>query len=98
MRSMEKGELCLIYHTGDERQAVGIAEITKTVYPDPKLDDPKRLVFDIKPKKKLKAPVTIADIKADSFFNDWLFVRIGRLSVVPVTDEQWERLIKMAGS
>ncbi len=98
MRDMKKGELCFIYHTGDERQAVGIAEITKIVYPDPKLDDPKRLVFDIKPKSKLKNPIGIADIKADPFFSDWLFVRIGRLSVVPVTDEQWERLMKMSGS
>ena len=96
MRSMVKGELCLIYHTGEERQAVGIAEITSTAYPDPKLDEERRLVFDIKPKSKLKNPVTIADIKADPFFNDWLFVKIGRLSVVPVTDEQWDKIIKMS--
>jgi predicted RNA-binding protein with PUA-like domain len=96
MRDMKKGELCLIYHTGDEKQAVGIAEITSTAYPDPKLEEERRLVFDIKPKKKLKNPVTIADIKADPFFNDWLFVKIGRLSVVPVTDEQWEKIIKMS--
>ncbi len=96
MRSMEKSELCFIYHTGEERQIAGIAEITSTAYPDPKLDEERRLVFDIKPKKKLKNPVTIADIKADPFFNDWLFVKIGRLSVVPVTDEQWERLMNMS--
>jgi len=93
MRSMEKGDLAIIYHTGDEKQCVGIAEITSKAYPDPKLDEERRLVFDIKPKTKLKNPVTIAQIKADSLFKDFIFVKIGRLSVLPVDEKYWEKIM-----
>ena len=96
MRSMEKGDLAIIYHTGDEKQCVGIAEIVTTAYPDPKLDEERRLVFDIKPKTKLKNPVGIADIKADPIFSDFMFVKIGRLSVVPVEDKHWKKIMSLS--
>src|SRR5665213_2999226 len=86
IRAMSKGDLALIYHTGDERQAIGIAEITSKPYPDPKEKDEKLVVFDLKPKRKLGRPVTLSEIKADKIFAGWDFLRIGRLSVVPAPE------------
>jgi predicted RNA-binding protein with PUA-like domain len=96
IRQVQIGDLALIYHTGDERRAIGIAEITSTAYPDPKLNDAKLVVFDIRPVKALGNPVALADVKADPFFADFRLVREPRLSVMPVNQQQWERLITMA--
>ncbi|HYE17174.1 MAG TPA: EVE domain-containing protein [Tepidisphaeraceae bacterium] len=92
IRTMKKGDPVLIYHTGDERAAVGVAEVTSAPYPDPSADDEKIVVVDVKPKRPLKSPVTLATIKADSAFAGFDLLRIGRLSVVPVPDEMWERI------
>ena len=97
IRAMRLGDLALIYHTGDERQAVGLAEVTSAPYADPKLGDPKLVVVDIRPLRRLAQPVTLAAVKADAAFADFALVRQGRLSVVPVTPEQWQRLLGMAG-
>lgn len=97
MRSMQPGDLALIYHTGDERRAVGLAEVTSAPYPDPRLDDPKLVVVDVRPLRTLRQPVTLADVKAEPAFADFALVRQGRLSVVPVSPEQWRRLLAMAG-
>ena len=98
IRSMQKGDEALIYHTGDERSVIGTAEITSKPYPDPKEQDDRLVVVDLKPKKKLAQPVTISDIKADKTFDGWVFVRIGRLSVVPVPDEMWDRILELGKS
>ena len=82
IRRMSKGDLAFIYHTGDERAVVGIAEIVSNPYPDPKQDNEKLAVVDLKPKKPLPAPVTLEMIKADKAFAGWDLLRIGRLSVV----------------
>src|SRR3954447_10814370 len=92
IRSMKKGDLALIYHTGDERAAVGVAEVTSAPYADPKEGDEKLAVVDLKPKRKLARPVTLADIKADEAFAGWDLLRIGRLSVVPVPQSMWDRI------
>jgi predicted RNA-binding protein with PUA-like domain len=97
LRAMAPGDQALIYHTGDERRAVGLAEVTSAPYPDPKLDDPKLVVVDVRALGPLPAPVGLAAIKADPFFADFALVRQGRLSVVPVSPEQWARLLAMAG-
>lgn len=97
MRTAEPGDLALIYHTGDDRRAVGLAEITSLPYPDPQESDERLVVFDIRPLRLLKQAVSLASIKADPFFADFALVRQSRLSVVPVTDEQWQRLMSMAG-
>lgn len=97
MRKMRPGDLALIYHTGDERQAVGLAEVTSAPYPDPRADDPKLVVVDLRPLRRLVQPVTLAQVKADPFFAGFALVREGRLSVVPVTPEQWARLLALAG-
>jgi predicted RNA-binding protein with PUA-like domain len=97
IRDMRAGDLALIYHTGDERQAVGLAEVTSAPYPDPQLGDPKLVVVDVRPLRRLPQPVTLAAVKADLAFAGFALVREGRLSVVPVTPEQWHKLLKMAG-
>lgn len=98
LREIQPGDQALIYHTGDERQAVGLAEITSAAYPDPRGTDPKLVVVDLRPLRELPRPVTLAMIKADPFFADFALVRQGRLSVVPVSPAQWARLMEMAGS
>jgi predicted RNA-binding protein with PUA-like domain len=97
LRRMQPGDLALIYHTGDERQAVGLAEITSLPYPDPKLQDEKLVVVDVRALQLLAQPVGLAAIKAEPFFADFALVRQGRLSVVPVNEEQWAKLMAMAG-
>jgi len=98
LRTMKKGDVALIYHTGDERAAVGVAEITSNPYPDPNEADDKLVVVDLKPKKKLPNPVTLSDIKADPAFAGWDLLRIGRLSVVPVPDPMWSRIEELSES
>ena len=97
IREMRPGDQALIYHTGDERQVVGVAEITSEPYPDPRAGDAKLVVVDITQLRRLPRPVALADVKADASFADFALVRQGRLSVVPVTAEQWVRLLAMAG-
>jgi predicted RNA-binding protein with PUA-like domain len=96
LRSMKRGDLSFIYHSGDEKQIVGIAEVTSDSYPDPKENDPKLAVVDLKPRERLPRPVTLAEIKASREFQDFELVRMGRLSVMPVRDSRWQRLCKMA--
>ena len=90
MRSMQVGDTCVIYHTGDQKAAVGLAKVVKAAYPDPK--DEKWALVDVAPAGKLAKPVTLAAIKAMPVFADSPLVRIGRLSVVPLTDEQFAAL------
>lgn len=97
IRSMTKGDLALVYHTGDERAIVGVAEIASAPYADPKADDEKIVVFDLRPKKKLKQPVTLVRIKSDPAFSSWDLLRIGRLSVVPTPPAIWDGVIQLAG-
>jgi len=96
LRSMKRGDLAFIYHTGDEKQIVGIAEVTSDSYPDPKENDPKLVVVDLKSRERLSRPVTLAEIKARKEFQDFELVRMGRLSVMPVSDFRWQKLRKMA--
>jgi predicted RNA-binding protein with PUA-like domain len=92
IRGMKKGDLALIYHTGGERRAVGIAEITSAPYPDPKHKDEKLAIVDLKTRKTLANPVTLDTIKSDKTFAGWDLLRIGRLSVVPVPPAMWKRI------
>ena len=93
---MTKGDLALFYHTGDERSVVGVAEIASAPYADPKQDNPKLAVVDLKPKEKLANPVSLEAIKSDSAFAGWVLLRIGRLSVVPVPEKMWQRIQKLS--
>ena len=90
MKEMKKGDLAFFYHTGDEKQAVGIARALGGAYADPSKKDPKLLVVDIEPVKALPKPVTLAQVKADKKLANFDLVRNSRLSIMKVTDEQWE--------
>lgn len=96
IRAMKKGDVVVIYHTGDERTCVGLAEIVSAPYADPKEKDEKLTVVDIKAKKKLKEPVSLATIKGDKAFEGFDLLRIGRLSVVSVPPAMWKRLMQLA--
>src|SRR5690348_2621134 len=96
IRSMQKGDAALIYHTGDERAAVGMADVVSAPYSDPKEEDDRLVVVDVKAKKKLDRPVTLSDIKADKAFEGFDLLRIGRLSVVPVPPKMWERILELS--
>ena len=96
MRAMKPGDRLVIYHTGDERQIIGTAEVASDPYPDPRENDPKLVVIDLKPRERLPRPVTLAEIKARQEFRDFELVRMGRLSVMPISDSRWQKLCKMA--
>lgn len=98
LRSMEKGDELMIYHTGSEKAVIGTATVATEAYPDPKAGDPSLVVIDIKVGKRLAKPVTLAQIKADPAFAEMALVRQGRLSVVPATSAQWKRLLALAGT
>ncbi len=97
IRSMAQGDQALIYHTGDEKALVGLARVASDPYPDPKGDDPKLAVVEIEAGTPLAQPVSLAAIKADPAFADLGLVRMSRLSVVPVPQDQWKRLLAMGG-
>jgi len=97
LRSMTKGDRVFFYHTGAEKAVVGIARVAAAPVPDPADKDGKLWVVDIEPARALPSPVTLGAIKADPFFADFLLVRMSRLSVMPVTDAQWDRILGMAG-
>jgi predicted RNA-binding protein with PUA-like domain len=96
LRAMKKGDLALIYHTGGERAIVGVAEIVTPPYPDPKANNEKIVIVDIKAKQALKNPVDLDTIKSDKTFAGWDLLRIGRLSVVPVPAAMWKRIQALA--
>ena len=98
IRSMEKGDLVLIYHTGDERRIVGTAEVTRGYYVNPEKDDDKLAVCDVKFKDTLKNPVTLVQIKAVPELATTDLVRLGRLSVVSISPAEWEILQQLAQS
>lgn len=97
LRTMQVDDQAFIYHTGKERQIVGIAQILSTPYPDPVLNDPKRVVVDIRAVRSLSQPVTLAQIKQDITFANFDLIRLPRLSVIPVSTEYWQRILQMAG-
>jgi predicted RNA-binding protein with PUA-like domain len=96
LRAMKKGDLAFFYHSNEGTEIVGIAKVAKEAYQDPTTTEDWSAV-DFKPFKKLKKPVTLAQIKADKSLANMALVRLGRLSVQPVTEEEWEKVMKMAG-
>jgi predicted RNA-binding protein with PUA-like domain len=98
LHAVRKGDRVFYYHTGDEKAVVGIAKALGNAYADPSDKTGKQAVVDIAPVKKLPRPVTLAEIKGDKRFKDFPLVRISRLSVMPVSDEEWERIEHMSRS
>lgn len=96
LNGMSKGDLCFIYHTGDEKAVVGIARALGPAYPDPNKNNPRLVVVDLEPVKALPRPVTLKEIKASPRFEGWDLVRLPRLSVMSVTADQWNEVEKLA--
>ena len=96
LRSMQKGDRIFFYHTGDVKAIVGTAKAASAPYPDPADKTGKLYAIDVVPEKKLNSPVTLAAVKADKAFASFPLVRISRLSVMPVTDDEWKRLEGMS--
>ena len=92
LRAMQKGDRVLYYHTGNEKAIVGTATVASAPAPDPADPAGRLFAVEIKAGKRLAEPVTLAEIKAQPFFADFPLVRMARLSVMPVTDAQWERI------
>ena len=97
LRAMKEGDRVFVYHTGDVRAAVGVAEVVRAAYPTPGSKNPKRVVVDLKAVGRLKNPVTLSEIKALSSFDESPLVRQGRLSVVPLSAAQWKALESRGG-
>jgi len=94
LRAMKEGDAALIYHTGDEKAVVGTALVAREAYPDPEAKDPRLYVVDLTPAGRLPRPITLAEIKALPAFAESPLLRQGRLSVVPLTKEQWNAITK----
>lgn len=97
LRNMKKGDEVLFYHSNEGTDIVGIAKVAKESYKDPTTDDDRWVAVDLKPHKKLKSPVSLATIKKDKRLSDMALVRIGRLSVQPVTEKEWSAVMELAG-
>ncbi len=98
LRLARKGDEVIVYHTGKEKAAVGLAAIESDPYPDPKKKDAKLVVVDIAPRRKLPKPVPLATIKANAKFREFPLVKIPRLSFLPVSDKEWKEILRLAGS
>lgn len=96
LRSVEKGDRIFFYHTGAQKAVVGIAKALGAAYPDPADKTGRLHAVDVGPVRTLARPVTLASIKADKSFASFPLVRMARLSVMPVTDDEWDRIENMA--
>jgi predicted RNA-binding protein with PUA-like domain len=97
LRAMKVGDKAFFYHSNEGVEIVGIAKVVKEAYQDPTTEDANWVAVDFAPHKKLKRPVTLAEVKAETSLANMALVRLGRLSVQPVTEEEWETVMEMAG-
>ena len=98
MRAMAAGERCVIYHTGGQRAAVGLAAITRAPYPDPADPAGRAVLVDVRATSALSQPVSLTTLRAVPAFAGSPLVRQSRLSVVPLDEAQWQALLALAGS
>src|SRR5262245_45692086 len=92
LHAVKRGDNIFYYHTGNEKSVIGVAKALTDAYADPNDKSGKAAVVDVGPVRKLARPVTLAEIKADAAFKTFALVRISRLSVMPVTDDEWKRI------
>jgi len=97
LKAMKKGDEVLFYHSNEGVEIVGVAKVAKEFYQDPTTDDDAWVAVDLKPFKKLKKPVTLLQVKADKQLAEMALVRLGRLSVQPVTEKEWNIIMELAG-
>lgn len=96
LRQVAVGDRILFYHTGKEKAVVGEMQAVSGPMADPQSDDPKAVVVKVKPIRLLPAPVSLQRIKQDPLLADWELVRLSRLSVMPVTEAQWQRVEQLS--
>jgi predicted RNA-binding protein with PUA-like domain len=92
LRAVHKGDRVFFYHTGDEKAIVGVMKAAANAAPDPADPSGKLYRVEVAPVRKLKRPVRLAEVKADAAFAQFPLVRMARLSVMPVTDDEWDRI------
>jgi predicted RNA-binding protein with PUA-like domain len=97
LKAMKKGDQVLFYHSNEGLNIVGIAQVVKEAYQDPSTDDPAWVVVDLKPLRKLKKPVSLEQVKADKRLANMDLMRLSRLSVQSVKDDEWQVIMEMAG-
>jgi len=97
LRAMKKGDLAFFYHSNEGMEIVGIAKVSKEAYQDPTTEEIAWVAVDFKPFKKLKNAVSLTTIKTDKRLENMALVRLGRLSVQPVTQEEWDIVMKLSG-
>ena len=97
LRAMKKGDEVLFYHSNEGLHIVGIAKVVKEAYPDPTTEEEAWVVVDLKPVRKLKQPVTLKQIKADNRLKNMDLLRLGRLSVGSVKEDEWKAVMDLAG-
>jgi len=95
LKAMKKGDLVLFYHSNEGKEVVGIAKVVKEAYQDPTTSDERWVVVDLAPLETLKKPVTLETIKADEQLQDIALVRQGRLSVMPLAPEEFDRIVAL---
>ena len=95
LRQMSVGDAVLFYHSGKEKSVVGIARVWKAAYPDPTATEDGWIAVDIKPLKRLANPVSLSDVKANAKLHDLLLVRQSRLSVMPVSESEFDEIVRM---
>ena len=95
LRAMNKGDEVLFYHSNEGKEVVGVAKVVKEYYQDPTIDDERWVVVDLKPGKKLKKPVTLQQIKQDDRLQNMGLIRQSRLSVMPVTEDEFHMILAM---
>jgi len=95
LRDMHEGDRAIVYHTGRERRAVGIAEVTSDPYPDPKEDDERIVVVDVAAGPRLARPVTLQELKEEPAFEGHPLLRQARLSAMELAPELWERVLAL---
>lgn len=98
MKAMKKGDLVLFYHSNEGKEVVGMAKVVKEFYQDPTTDDEKWVVVDLAPVQSFEQPVTLEAIKADKMLEDVALVRQGRLSVMPLKQAEFDRIVEMGNS
>jgi predicted RNA-binding protein with PUA-like domain len=96
LRAMNKGDLVLFYHSNEGLEIVGIAKVVKTAYQDPTTEDTNWVVVDLVPHKTLKRAISLAELKKDELLQNMAFVRQGRLSVSPVTEDEFNRILQLS--
>lgn len=97
LRSMKQGDQALFYHSNEGLEIVGIAKVVRESYQDPTTEEEAWVVVDFAPHKKLTQPVSLAAIKSEPLLANMALVKLSRLSVQPVTDDEWKQIMKMAG-